>query len=128
MTFVGSKKFHFPSETCTCKNSGINVTIDVELKQYNGSNQKYYDISYKYQFPGASNPKTKMCPHDVKFPLHEKKYKDHQDGECVAANEMTKQMINYLLMDVDELEKYSGTTTGLEYKIKIMKNLTLLWN
>ena len=41
---------------------------------------------------------------------------------------MTETMINYLLMNKEELSKQIGNTRWMQYKIKIMEALNLFWD
>ena len=47
------------------------------------------------------------------------------DGEFIVKNSLSEQLIKYLLMDLDELEIYSGNTSAIEYKASIMKSINL---
>ena len=41
---------------------------------------------------------------------------------------MTENMVNYLLMNTDELSVYTGTTSPMTYRANIMKMITMLWD
>jgi hypothetical protein len=79
-----------------------------------GGHGTIYNISYKYD-----NLTNKML-----------KKIDEQDGwgEIIYKNEMTEKMVEYLLMDEEELSQYSGYTNPSTYKLHIMKCISLLWD
>jgi len=52
---------------------------------------------------------------------------EHMYGETIIKNKMTESMIELLLMDLKELEKYSGKCDILYYKGLIMKSITNFW-
>jgi hypothetical protein len=53
---------------------------------------------------------------------------DCRHGDTISANEMTEKMVEYLLMDFEELAKYSGNKSALSYKISLMRGITFLWD
>ena len=52
----------------------------------------------------------------------------HCEGEIIVKNSFTQEMIKYLLMDFNELEKYSGVSTPNYYKIQIIQAISLFWD
>jgi hypothetical protein len=108
-----------------------NTTIDIELKQY-ADGKRYYYISYNYKFVPSANY-SKEINLDMKkkaHPFFQFKHieKSSYEGDIVFCNEMTTQMIEYLLLDDNELEKKTGTTTAQQYRKTIMSSLALLWD
>jgi hypothetical protein len=49
-------------------------------------------------------------------------------GEIVADNEMVRKMLEFLTMPDEELMKYTGNTTPIEYRSRIIKSISLLWD
>jgi len=108
-----------------------NTTIDIELKQYTDG-KCYYYISYNYNFV-PSEKYSKEINLDMKkkaHPFYHFKHieKSSYEGDIVFCNEMTTQMIEYLLLDDKELEKKTGVTTAQQYRKIIMSSLALLWD
>ena len=105
----------------------VNVYINVDLLQYSNGKQ-YYDIEYKYNFDKGNLTNT----HDINmqknnilsFGLSEESMK----GDIIFKNDMTSNMITYLLMDDDILEKYTGNSTAQYYRKKIMISLSNFWD
>lgn len=55
-------------------------------------------------------------------------FEDHINGEIIVKNELSNILIKYLLMDFEELSKHSGSVTPQNYKLSIMKSISLLWD
>lgn len=86
------------------------VTVSVREYEYTANKEKYYYIDYTF------NPKNNILP------------KDHEIGEVVYKNSMTSEMINFLLMEDEELEGKTGNTTLSDYRQFIMQTLTNFWD
>jgi len=72
----------------------------------------YYDITY-------------MSIDSSKTPLAH--LEEHQEGVYVIKNSLTEIMVEYLLMDYEELEKVCGKPSQI-YKISIIEMLAKLWD
>lgn len=116
-----TKKFRFIDEFDNNNNEFCDITIKVDEKYYN--NTTYYNISYNFSY---SNP------NDLAYKCNPFKQIDtniqHCDGEIIVKNSFTQEMIKYLLMDFNELEKYSGLSTPNYYKIQIIQAISLFWD
>lgn len=97
------------------------VTIKVERKRYANTKEFFY-IDYKYDF----SPKNVFGYEG--HPFLGTAYEESKDGDIVAVNFMTETMINYLLMDTQELSKICGNVTPRTYKVSIMHALTNFWD
>ena len=97
------------------------VTIKVERKRYANKKEFFY-IDYKYKY----SPKNVFGYEG--HPFLGTVYEESKDGDIVAANFMTETMINYLLMDTQELSKICGNVTPRTYKVSIMHALTNFWD
>ena len=95
--------FQFPQGPGSlCENECV-LTIHIEEKD------AYYDISYLY------NPSN----------VDKNKY---GEGEIIAKNSFSEELVKYLLMSFDELEQYSGASGAIGYKLSIMKCIQFLWD
>jgi len=125
------KEFKFIDETCNWDNIEnipyYNIKIIVKEMEY--ENKKiYFDISYKYKFIKSTDvahfENDRILIHAHPFANN----MDSADGDIIIKNEMTEKMIDYLLMDDEELLKNTGCSTVQRYRINIMKSITLLWD
>ena len=102
------------------------IHIVVEELQYENGNV-YYMLKYENTF---SNP-DEILKGDVNsaHPFYgNKTFSSHVSGDIVVKNLMTENMVNYLLMNTDELSVYTGTTSPMTYRANIMKMITMLWD
>ena len=96
------------------------VKIEIERKKYD-SGQDFFYVTYAYSYP--------PCNHEKRGnPFLSSSYKEHAEGDIVAANEMTERMMEYLLMDLDDMTEVCGRVSPLSYKISLMRALTHLWD
>ena len=93
------------------------VSIIVEEKE------QIYDITYKYCY--SSHNQSKYA-----HPFYDKPllYEKNSKGEIIHKNMMTREMINLLLLDDQELQKYIGNATPNHYRKVIMHSIALLWD
>ena len=116
-----SKTFRFfPIHTDTY---WCDISIEIIIKQAN--NGEYYHIKYDTCF---SNKAIAADTLDNSHPFYNTDFQEHSNGEVVIKNEMTEKMISFLMMDKDELVKYSGLSTPQRYKSNIMCSLTYFWD
>jgi hypothetical protein len=114
----------FVNEFSLCDPSFYIINIKVEEKLYK-SGKSYYDIRYEYQFEGIEE--NRMVTHP--FYRHADQHSmDHAEGVIVYKNKMTEIMIDYLLLDSEELEKVSNVTTAQTYRTNIMLSLAKFWD
>ena len=102
------------------------TTIQVVEKISN--NSPVYVIDYKHRVDNVLiNSVTqvrKPCP----FAYFPKYIQDSYDGVIVIKNDMTANMVKLLMMNDDELERHTGTTTAMDYRRRIMVNITQFWD
>jgi hypothetical protein len=122
---TNSNSFIFNDEFEPFNNSYYNVNIIVKELVYNNG-AEYYDISYEYEyFEDSKNTnlnevnKKKCHPFWPNF--------GSASGYIIKKNTMTATMVIYLLMNYEELSKYSGNITAQGYKRSIIAALALLW-
>ena len=116
-----TKKFRFIDEYDSNNNEFCEITIRVFEKYYN--NTTYYDITYDFSYSNPNDQAQKCNPF-----IQMDNNIQHSDGEIIVKNSFTQELIKYLLMDFDELEKYSGLSTPNYYKIKIIQAISLFWD
>ena len=108
-------------------------TTIIVLEKMSGG--KYiYDITYKYNIPESNNNQCVCCGnidrshYNLSLRAHPFFYsknisEDDKDGVIVYKNPMTEQLVKFLLMNINELDEYTGGTYWVQYKIKIMESL-----
>lgn len=110
--------FEFKNEFNSHDESRCMVEIVVDEKRY-VSGQTYYDMKFIYTYEGDEATRKLIQP----FYMEE-----DSDGVIVLKNTMTEIMVTYLLMNSEELQKVSGTSTAQHYRLQIMKGLINLWD
>ena len=106
-------------------NQVLTIIVSIQIKYWIVNNKitdSYYIISYSTPNMNEQNK--------IYHPFYnDKSYDDCcYEGEIIKKNAMTEQMVNYLMMDEDELFQYSGNTMPRDYKGQIMKALTNFWD
>jgi hypothetical protein len=105
----------------------LEVKITVTEKEYENKN-RFYCIDYKYKLIGETDISEKEKERFYKK-VHPFYYDDdHIDGEVVYKNDLTSQMVNYILMDDIELEKFTNINTAQMYRTQLMKAIVSLWD
>ena len=87
-----------------------------------------YDITYKYNIPYNSEEDLEKSKRAHPFFYSKNITEDDKEGVIVFRNSLTEKLVEYLLMNKEELEKISGNTWWLQYKIKIMETLAIFWD
>jgi len=107
----------------------LNIT-QKELEYESGS--FYYDIEYNFKFIPSDQCTTKENIEHKKLAHPFAPFSSDDDtkyeGVIVYANELTKKLVEFLLMDYEELVKIIDHTTTQRYKSNIMESLALLWD
>ena len=126
MTQVLEKKiasFNFRNEFDTVPGEYCKINVKVEKKKYKDVKLYYYvDYNYKYSVENKKHQKANPL-----IPLTEETDEIY-DGDIIVVNELTDQLINYLLMPFDQLQKYTGNSTPQHYKTKIIESIKLFWD
>lgn len=120
--------YHATKLTETCI---MTITIEEKIYKDDKGEPHVYYIDYSYEFIDK-NRKIKKSKSSYKHPSSPfYKFQDaefHFNGTIVYKNEMIEKMVKYLLMPMDELEKYSGTTCPKDYKKQIIQSIALFWS
>jgi hypothetical protein len=117
------KTFKFINEFDSNDKSYYLIKIVVKELLYDDG-KIFYDIGYEYEFNGLEKSKKIIHPYH-----HTKDVADLDlEGVIVFKNKMTETMVEYLLLDPEELENVSRTTTAQCYRTNIMIGLARLWD
>ena len=116
---IGEKNFEFENNfdsSCKC-----NALIKVELAKYD--NNEWYYYTFKFTYPNTNSIKANPFYCQPLF------FEDGGDKyEVIVKNSLSEKLIEYVLMEYDELSKYSGHSTPQHYKAVVMKQIMLAWD
>lgn len=122
--------FKFTSEVYGSNSYYMSTVIVKELEYESG--QHYWDISYKNDFISDPTDNVEKINQDkLKLhPFYGSHMSDYMDytGEILFKNPLTTIMVDYLLMDYEQIELESGLTTSQRYKQNIMWSLCYFWD
>jgi hypothetical protein len=127
-----SNTFKFIDEFSSLKSSYYLSTITVKELEYDDGNY-YFDIDYVNKFVSTTIDTSDSLTEKLKekiHPFYGSHIKDFMkyEGDIVKKNPLTSIMIEYLLMDYEQLALVSGFTTPQRYKQNIMWSLNYFWD
>ena len=108
----------------------LDTYCDVEITVYHrlhDNDRETYDIQYKCTY-SHNTPLCKTLNPFFGGWDGGASSSDCRHGDTISANEMTEKMIEFLMMDTTELEKYSGLSTAERYRANIMCSFTYFWD
>ena len=107
------------------------ANIRVEEKVSGGS--EVFQIYIEYTFKNTEtneiftrDPDKIISPHP--FSKCSPQEKELAGGDIIIRNSMTKEMVNYMMMDDSELSKFSGRNTPQTYRTHIIQALVKMWD
>lgn len=110
------------------------MVVSVEEKVYNHEegNPHWYYIDYKYFYIGKKHGKLREIKESYKHPTNPFYGMENAEmefaGTIVHKNDMTEQMIKFLVMPLDELAILAGGRRCPEqYKKQIIHSLAMFW-
>ena len=118
------KTFRFYNEFMNDTSKYCDLTVRVNINKYENGNEYYY-INYSCIYSFDKNG-SGLCAHP--FNSFPDLLENNADGEIIIKNSLSDKLIEYLLMNFNELEKYSGNSTGIRYKISIMRSIANFWD
>lgn len=95
---------------------------DIHIRVLLNNATKMFDISYTYSY---SCEMGKLAHPFAKYP-YLKKY--HEEGELIKYNDLSRTLIQYLLMNDSELKKQIGHSTTQHYRTMILKSIANFWD
>ena len=135
-----SKTFRFYDLFDNIDTKWCDVTINVKHLRYSGDND-FYDITYSYQYSSNNNDlltgyifDDSNSDDDEIYRTNPFYYKnalitsDMLDGVIVVKNSLTDEMVQYLMMEYDEMDNHIGNTWNVQYKANVMFTLAFLWD
>ena len=114
-------------------NSEIFCNTKIKVVEKESGGKIIYDIAYEYNCPTLLSSDLEIVSRSKKsFPLFYSKKKlgsiIDEEGVIVLKNSLTEKLVEYLLMDEDDLQKIIGTHWWMQYKIKVMESLAIFWD
>lgn len=106
------------------------MIISSQLSTFSHKIDNTYIHSLKNEKNGTITPICSIedikrsCPFEDCSPSTKSSY----EGVIISRNDMTKEMVRFLMMDDDELAKYTGSITPNHYRKIIMVQITKLWD
>ena len=121
-----SQEYEKSSQFRYIDNTDKYIDIVCNFRKYKSSDKTklYIKFSINYIYNGSNENKLRMLK-NLDLLTDEN---DQYLGDIIHSNPMIEQMIQYLLMDDDELMKYTGITTPNRYKLQIINSLKLFWD
>ena len=118
-TLVGEKTFIFHNvfnESIWC-----DAHVKVTISNYDNNDWYYYTIKFNYPEKNSiqANP---FRNYKIFFD------KGRNKDDVIVKNSLSEKLIEYLLMDYEELSKYCGHSTPEHYKAVVMMQLMLAWD
>jgi len=138
-----SKSFRFDDDLYTRNVSNPHYIINISVKEYNTDYKKdmkqseisddnyevhrnnYYNICYTYNF--IESPYMNKFQNSL-YKTNFNNINENHEGDIVYKNRLTKQMIDFLFMEDNDLKEFIGNTYPQKYRINIMQALTLFWD
>lgn len=102
----------------------IDIVCNFRKYKYNNNNNWFIDFSVKYIYNGSNENKLRMLKNLDLLTDENEEY----TGDIIHSNPMIEQMIQYVLMEDDELINYTGLTTADRYKLQIINSIKLFWD
>ena len=117
-------------------NEEIFCITNIKVVEKESGGKIIYDITYSYDCPGLNSTNPEIVERSKKcFPFYYSKkklgdviYNIDDEGVIVFKNSLTEKMVEYLLMEPNELQELIGTHWWMQYKIKVMESLTIFWD
>ena len=132
-TLLAQKTFRFNDALQPHSAFYCDLNILVNVKQIDGDSTEYYEILYNPDYSHNTMLQAYYCNPlsslDESAPAKDYDLANHEHYDCdiVAKNPMTDKMIEFILMDFDELEKWCGKGTPQEYKRHVILSLNMFW-
>ena len=130
----------FTNPYCSIDTTVCYTEITVrEIKYGSHSDTEYYSISYKHRFVSEPYYKTNekliddesppvVYPHPFANDCNDKALHEMKDGNIIVKNDLTGQLVRFLLMPDEELAKYIGKTCPSDYRRTLVHDIAKKWD
>ena len=118
-TLLETRRTHFVIQDHFEPHLNCQVFVTAKTLRYENG-EEYYDIGYRYQYNSD----------DAKHlnPFNDSLLSQSDEGDIIRKNDMIRLMVDYLLMEIDQLAELIGKTCPIDYKSHIMRSLSLFWD
>ena len=104
---------------------GETLYVDITFKVKEKNNK--YNIDFEYSFEDNLDEKIKNNIMK-KLNLYNNMIESYYEGEVIHKNSFTEQLISYMLLPDQELEKFSGRIVAECYRLNLINTIKLLWD
>ena len=118
-TLLETRQSHFVIQDHFDPNLNCQVFVTAKTLRFENG-EEYYDLHYRYQYNSDSAKHLN--------PFNDSLLSQSDEGDIIKKNDMTRLMVEYLLMEIDQLGEMTGKTSPIEYKSQIMRSLSLFWD
>ena len=94
------------------------LRVNIVLKTY-GDFKKFYYVNYRWQ---CNDDNIEHHPMDKDF------IENSNDGDIIVQNELSDKLIEFLIMNDDDLQEKTGNAHVTEYRKQIIKTISLFWD
>lgn len=104
---------------------GETLYVDITFKVKEKDNK--YHIDFEYSFENNLDEKIK---NNIikKLNLYDNMIESYYEGEIINKNSLTEQLMSYMLLSDQELEKFSGRVIAECYRLNLINTIKLLWD
>jgi hypothetical protein len=127
MTQTKILKFTNPFNT-RC-NTTCYTKVTIEVFSYDDSETEYYQIGYKHKFVDTDNKVIVNPPIVYPHPFadEDKTLAEFSNGNLIVKNKLTDQMIEFLMMTSNKLQKLIGNSCVEDYRKTIIHDIAKKW-
>ena len=133
-TFVEFTNPYDSRDTTVCY-----TQIKVKCFKYENKDTEYYSVQYKHKFKSEPLYNTNediiynddppiIYPHPFANDSEDESLHELKDGNIIIKNDLTTQIIKFLLMPDKELSIYIGLTLPSDYRRTIIHDIAKKWD
>ena len=101
----------------------VKITCNITINRGNK-----YIIDYIYDYSNTINTPLKQTNILKYLELYDSELKEPYSGDIIHRNSLSEQLVKYLCMSDEDLEKHSGNVQAENYRVSVIKSIQLLWD
>lgn len=104
--------------------------ISIEEFSYDDSDTEYYRIGYTHKFVDIDNKMIDNPPIVYPHPFADEDIglAEFSNGNLIVKNTLTEQMLEFLMMTTNKLQKLIGNSCAEDYRKTIMHDIAKKWD